>query len=54
MRQWGDAFSGTVAPVMKLELFGGKTYSGNLAGAFVDAKLFDFAPLGRRFDAPKH
>lgn len=34
------------APVKKLELVGGKTYSGNAASQFVDAKLFGFAPLG--------
>jgi choloylglycine hydrolase len=33
------------APVKKLELVGGKTYSGNAADKFVAAKLFDFAPL---------
>ena len=33
------------APVKKLELAGGKTYSGNAADKFVEAKLFDFAPL---------
>ncbi len=33
------------APVQKLELAGGKTYSANAAGKFIDEKLFDFAPL---------
>ena len=33
------------APVKKLELVGGKTYSGNAADKFVEARLFDFAPL---------
>jgi len=28
--------------VKKLELAGGKTYSGNAVGQFVDAKLFNF------------
>jgi penicillin V acylase-like amidase (Ntn superfamily) len=34
------------APVKKLELVGGRTYSGNAADKFVEAKLFAFAPLG--------
>jgi penicillin V acylase-like amidase (Ntn superfamily) len=38
------------APVKKLELLGGKTYSGNAADKFVEAKLFDFAPLGSRYE----
>jgi len=33
------------APVKKLELKGGKTYSGNAVGQFVDAKLFTFQDL---------
>lgn len=33
------------APVKKLELAGGKTYSGNALGQFVDAKLFTFQDL---------
>jgi len=41
------------APVKKLELVGGKTYSGNAADKFVDAKLFEFAALGGHFEAPK-
>jgi penicillin V acylase-like amidase (Ntn superfamily) len=32
-------------PVKKLELAGGKTYNGNAADKFADAKLFSFAPL---------
>ena len=37
----------------KLELVGGKTYSGNAADRFVEAKLFDFAPLDGQFEATK-
>jgi choloylglycine hydrolase len=33
------------APVRKLQLAGGKTYSGNAVGRFVDAKLFTFQDL---------
>lgn len=33
------------APVKKLQLAGGKTYSGNAAGHFVDADLFTFQDL---------
>jgi len=33
------------APVRKLALAGGRTYSGNAAEKFVDDKLFDFTPL---------
>jgi penicillin V acylase-like amidase (Ntn superfamily) len=33
------------APVKKLELVNGKTYSGNALDKFVDAKLFTFADL---------
>ena len=42
------------APVKKLELVGGKTYSGNAADKFIEAKLFDFAPLGGRYEAVKN
>ena len=41
------------APVKKLELTGGKMYSGNAAGNFVEAKLFEFAPLGGKYEAPQ-
>jgi penicillin V acylase-like amidase (Ntn superfamily) len=40
------------APVKKLELVGGKTYSGNATDKFVDAKLFVFAGLGNMYEAP--
>ena len=33
------------APVKKLELAGGKTYNGNAADKFVEAKLFEFEAL---------
>jgi choloylglycine hydrolase len=33
------------APVKKLELAGGKTYSGDAVDKFVDAKLFTFQDL---------
>ncbi len=33
------------APVKKLELAGGKTYSGNATDKFVEAKLFTFQDL---------
>jgi len=33
------------APVKKLELAGGKTYSGSAMDKFVDAKLFTFQDL---------
>jgi penicillin V acylase-like amidase (Ntn superfamily) len=33
------------ASVKKLDIAGGKTYNGNAADQFVDAKLFSFAPL---------
>ena len=39
------------ATVKKLELVGGKTYNGNAAGKFVEARLFEFAPLGGRYEA---
>ena len=41
------------APVRKLELAGGKTYSGNATDKFVDAKLFKFASLETKFEQPK-
>ena len=41
------------APVKKLELVGGKTYSGNATDKFIDAKLFDFADLKDLFEPPK-
>ena len=41
------------APVKKLELAGGMTYSGNAADKFVEAKPFDFASLDTKFEAPK-
>ena len=41
------------APVKKLELAGGKTYSGNAADKFVEAKLFAFEALGGHFEEPK-
>lgn len=41
------------APVKKLELVGGKAYSGNAADKFVEAKLFEFAPLGGKYEAIK-
>ena len=37
----------------KLELVGGKSYSGNAADKFVEAKLFDFESLGGHFEEPK-
>jgi penicillin V acylase-like amidase (Ntn superfamily) len=40
------------APVKKLQLAGGKTYSGNAAGKFSDAKLFTFADLQDLFEEP--
>jgi hypothetical protein len=33
------------APVKKLQLAGGKTYSGNALSQFTDAKLFTFQDL---------
>jgi len=33
------------APVKKLQLAGGNTYSGNAVSQFVDAKLFTFQDL---------
>ena len=41
------------APVKKLELVGGKTYSGNAVDKFVEAKLFGFADLKDQYEAPK-
>ncbi|MCY2967696.1 MAG: linear amide C-N hydrolase [Planctomycetota bacterium] len=41
------------APVKKLELVGGKTYNGNAADKFVEAKLFEFASLGGKYEATK-
>ena len=41
------------ASVKKLELVGGKAYSGNAADKFVEAKLFDFASLGAKYEAAK-
>ena len=41
------------APVKKLELAGGKTYSGNAADKFVEAKLFTFESLGGHFEEPR-
>jgi penicillin V acylase-like amidase (Ntn superfamily) len=39
------------APVKKLDLLGGKTYSGNAATQFVEAQQFNFAPLGSHYEA---
>jgi choloylglycine hydrolase len=41
------------APVKKLELAGGKTYNGNAADKFIEAKLFGFAPLGSHDESTK-
>jgi choloylglycine hydrolase len=41
------------APVKKLELTGGKTYSGKAGDKFVEARLFNFASLEARFEEPK-
>ena len=41
------------APVKRLELVGGKTYSGNATDKFVESKLFHFAPLGSHYEATK-
>jgi choloylglycine hydrolase len=41
------------AAVKKLTLTGGKTYSGDASGQFVEAKLFDFASLETTFEEPK-
>jgi penicillin V acylase-like amidase (Ntn superfamily) len=42
------------APVRKLVLAGGKTYSGNATDKFVEAKPFIFASLDSKFEEPKH
>ena len=41
------------APVKKLTLAGGKTYSGNAVDKFVEAKLFTFADLTDLYEAAK-
>jgi len=41
------------APVMKLTLAGGKTYSGNAGDKFVEARLFTFADLTDLYEAAK-
>jgi choloylglycine hydrolase len=41
------------APVKKLELVGGKTYSGNATDKFVEAKLFRFADIRDQYETPK-
>ena len=41
------------APVKKLTLAGGKTYSGNAVDKFVEARLFTFADLTDLFEAAK-
>ncbi len=41
------------APVKKLTLTGGKTYSGDASDKFVEAKLFNFASLETKFEEPK-
>ena len=41
------------APAKKLELVGGKSYSGNAADKFVEARLFAFESLGGHFQEPK-
>jgi choloylglycine hydrolase len=41
------------APVKKLELAGGKTYSGNATDKFAQATPFTFESLGGHFEAPK-
>jgi penicillin V acylase-like amidase (Ntn superfamily) len=40
------------AAVKKLTLTGGKTYYGNAADQFEEAKLFNFASLDTKFEAP--
>lgn len=45
-----DLTSGALAK--KLELVGGKTYSGNARDKFVEAKLFDFADLRDQYEGP--
>ena len=41
------------APVKKLELVGGKTYSGNATDKFVEAKMFEFADLKDLYEPPE-
>lgn len=41
------------AAVKKLTLGGGKTYTGNAADQFMEAKLFNFASLDTKFEEPK-
>ena len=41
------------APVKKLDLTGGKTYSGNATDQFVPAELFAFADLTDLYEAPR-
>ena len=41
------------APVKKLELAGGRSYSGNAADTFVEANLFAFESLEGHFEEPK-
>ncbi len=42
------------APVKKLTLTGGTTYSGNAAEHFAEAKPFNFASLDAKFEEPKN
>jgi hypothetical protein len=44
---------GSALTLKKLELAGGRTYCGNAADKFVDAKLFTFADLTDLFEAAK-
>jgi hypothetical protein len=41
------------APVMKLELVGGRTYNGDATDKFVESTLFGFADLTDLYVAPK-
>jgi choloylglycine hydrolase len=41
------------APVKKLTLTGGKTYTGDASDQFVEAKSFNFASLDTKFEEPK-
>lgn len=41
------------APVKKLELVGGKTYSGDATDLFTESKLFEFADLKDHYEGPK-
>ena len=41
------------APVKKLALTGGKTYSGDATDQFVQAKLFNSASLDTKLEEPK-